>query len=209
MPSPTKSPRPPGEVRLLSQSAAHRRRQIQRRRATALGGLAVLVLLISIVVGDVSGGSGHHGRPEAPIIGLEPRGPAVLNRKAVARHPRMAGLPEPAQRDQLDSQAEWMHRLGVPQPRMFRPPYGSFNNTTFSLLKKRRMLMVLWSVDSQDFRQPGTATIVRRVLSAAKPGAIVLMHDAGGLRAQTGAALPIIIQKLRKRHFRLVTVPEL
>ena len=78
MPSPTKSPRPPGEVRLLSQSAAHRRRQVQRRRATALGGLAMLVLLISIVVGDVSGGSGHHGRPEPPIIGLEPRARAGL-----------------------------------------------------------------------------------------------------------------------------------
>jgi peptidoglycan-N-acetylglucosamine deacetylase len=125
------------------------------------------------------------------------------------RHPRMAALPEPAQRTQIDSQTVWMRRLGVPQPRMFRPPYGSFDNTTFSLLKMRRMLMVLWSVDSQDFRQPGTATIVQRVLSAAKPGAIVLMHDGGGLRAQTVAALPIIIQQLRKRHYKLVTVPEL
>jgi chitin deacetylase len=71
------------------------------------------------------------------------------------------------------------------------------------------MLMVLWSVDAQDYRQPGAGAIVRRVLSGARPGAIVLMHDAGGPRSQTVQALPEIIRKLRRRHYRLVTVPQL
>jgi peptidoglycan/xylan/chitin deacetylase (PgdA/CDA1 family) len=35
------------------------------------------------------------------------------------------------------------------------------------------------------------------------------MHDGGGNRAQTVAALPTIITKLRARGYRLVTVPEL
>jgi peptidoglycan/xylan/chitin deacetylase (PgdA/CDA1 family) len=69
--------------------------------------------------------------------------------------------------------------------------------------------MVLWSVDSQDYRRPGAKAIVRRVLNGAKPGAIVLMHDAGGRRSQTVAALPEIIRRLRKRNFKLVTVPQL
>ena len=125
------------------------------------------------------------------------------------RHAHLGSLPKAAQRDQIDSQAEWMHKLGVPQPRLFRPPYGSFNDTTMKLLKKRRMLMVLWSVDSQDYRMPGVATIVNRVLAGAKPGAIILMHDGGGNRSQTAAALPIIIKKLRKRGYDLVTVPQM
>jgi peptidoglycan/xylan/chitin deacetylase (PgdA/CDA1 family) len=53
------------------------------------------------------------------------------------------------------------------------------------------------------------STIVRRVLGDAKPGAIVLLHDAGGPRSQTVAALPEIIRKLRHRGYRLVTVPQL
>jgi peptidoglycan/xylan/chitin deacetylase (PgdA/CDA1 family) len=125
------------------------------------------------------------------------------------QHPKLASMPRPAQRDQIVSQAEWLSKLKLPRPRLFRPPYGSFNGTTFSLLRKERMLVVLWSVDTDDYRQPGTATIIRRALHGAKPGAIILMHDAGGARSQTAAALPTIIRRLRRRHYRFVTVPRL
>jgi len=125
------------------------------------------------------------------------------------RHAHLGSLPKAAQRDQIDSQAQWLHKLGVPQPRLFRPPYGSFNDTTMALLKKRRMLMVLWSVDSQDYRQPGVGTIVRRVMDGAKRGGIILLHDGGGVRSQTAAAVPIIIKQLRKRGFKFVTVPQM
>jgi peptidoglycan/xylan/chitin deacetylase (PgdA/CDA1 family) len=71
------------------------------------------------------------------------------------------------------------------------------------------MLMVLWTVDTNDYRLPGVPAIVDAVLDGARPGAIILMHDAGGTRTQTIAALPIIIKALRARGFDLVTVPEL
>jgi peptidoglycan/xylan/chitin deacetylase (PgdA/CDA1 family) len=71
------------------------------------------------------------------------------------------------------------------------------------------MLMVLWSVDTDDYELPGVEAIVNRVLEGAKPGAIFLMHDAGGNRSETVAALPLIIHKLRARGFHLVTVPRL
>jgi peptidoglycan/xylan/chitin deacetylase (PgdA/CDA1 family) len=71
------------------------------------------------------------------------------------------------------------------------------------------LLMVLWSADTQDYLQPGVATIVQRALEGAQPGAILLMHDGGGNRSQTIAALPAIITGLRARGYRLVTVPEL
>jgi peptidoglycan-N-acetylglucosamine deacetylase len=43
----------------------------------------------------------------------------------------------------------------------------------------------------------------------ARPGGIVLMHDAGGNRSQTVAALPHVIRRLRERGLRLVTVAQL
>lgn len=125
-------------------------------------------------------------------------------------HAKLALLGRPAQRQQIVSQSEWLHKLGAPRPRLFRPPFGSFDDHTFTVLHNNgRMLMVLWSVDSQDYRRPGVSVIVQRVIKGAKPGAIVLLHDAGGVRSQTVAALPRIIRKLRKRNFRLVTVPQL
>jgi peptidoglycan-N-acetylglucosamine deacetylase len=124
-------------------------------------------------------------------------------------HAKLARLKRPAQRQQIVSQAEWLEKLGAPRPRLFRPPFGSFDARTFRVLRNNQMLMVLWSVDSQDYRRPGAKAIVRRVMRGAKPGAIVLMHDAGGRRSQTVAALPEIIRRLHKRGFKLVTVPQL
>jgi peptidoglycan-N-acetylglucosamine deacetylase len=124
-------------------------------------------------------------------------------------HPKLALLRRPAQRVQIVSQADWLSRLGVPRPRLFRPPFGSFDARTFRVLRHNRMLMVLWSVDSADYSRPGATVVARRVLAGARPGAIVLMHDAGGARSQTIAALPEIVRELRKRHYKLVTVPQL
>jgi peptidoglycan/xylan/chitin deacetylase (PgdA/CDA1 family) len=124
-------------------------------------------------------------------------------------HPMMAQLSKHDQHEQLFEQAARIELLGGRKPILFRPPYGSFDTTTFHLLHQMHMLMVLWSVDTDDYELPGVEAIVHRVLEGAKPGAIFLMHDAGGNRAETVAALPTIIRDLRARHFDLVTVPQL
>ena len=124
-------------------------------------------------------------------------------------HPDMAGLSRSEQRAELLQEAHAIGRHGAPFPRLFRPPYGDWNATTLQLLRKYHMLMVLWSIDTDDWQLPGAHKIVHRVLSAAKPGAIVLMHDAGGNRSETIAALPRIIRGLRARGYKLVTVPQL
>jgi peptidoglycan/xylan/chitin deacetylase (PgdA/CDA1 family) len=124
-------------------------------------------------------------------------------------HPNMAGLSRAQQQAELLQEAHAIARYGAPFPRMFRPPYGDWNATTLRLLRKDHMLMVLWSLDTDDWQLPGVHTIVQRVLSGAKPGAIVLMHDAGGNRSETIAALPTIIRGLRRRGYKLVTVPQL
>ena len=69
--------------------------------------------------------------------------------------------------------------------------------------------MVLWTVDTNDWQLPGVHAIVQRRADGAKPGAIILMHDAGGNRSETIAALPKIIRELRRRGYKLVTVPQL
>ena len=124
-------------------------------------------------------------------------------------HPMLAQLSAHDQREELFEQAARIELLGGPRPTLFRPPYGSFNQTTFALLHQMHMLMVLWSVDTDDYQEPGVEVIVHRALEGAAPGAIILMHDAGGDRTQTIAALPTIIGALRKRGYRLVTVPQL
>jgi len=124
-------------------------------------------------------------------------------------HPPLAQLSLDDQRREIAHGAGAVETLGLPRPRLFRPPYGSFNQTTLGLLSERRALMVLWTVDTRDFSSPGTNRIIYLAVSGARPGAIILMHDGGGDRRQTVAALPKIIRLLRRRHYRLVTIPQL
>lgn len=124
-------------------------------------------------------------------------------------HPELAKLSAHDQYEELFEQILRVELLGGQRPDLFRPPYGSFDATTMRELHHLRLLMVLWSVDTNDYLQPGVETIVQRALAGAQPGAILLMHDAGGVRTQTIAALPAIIRGLRARGLRLVTVPQL
>lgn len=124
-------------------------------------------------------------------------------------HPMMASLSPHEQHEELFEQSIRIQLLGGPTPRLFRPPYGSFNATTFKELRKLHMLMVLWSVDTSDYTLPGVSTIVQRALAGVQPGAIILLHDAGGDRSETIAALPAIVRGIRARGLRPVTVPRL
>ena len=124
-------------------------------------------------------------------------------------HPPMSALSRRQQQAQLLEEAQAIGGYGAAFPRLFRPPYGLWNTTTLSLLHKYRMLMVLWSVDTNDYLEPDVGVIVQRALAGAQPGAIILLHDAGGNRSQTVAALPRIVRGLRARGYKLVTVPRL
>ncbi|MCW2997060.1 MAG: polysaccharide deacetylase [Solirubrobacterales bacterium] len=138
---------------------------------------------------------------------------ALLDHVAIGDHTythhSLAAMTLDQQRDEIISTAATMEAQGEKPPRLFRPPYGAFNQDTLALMTQRGMALILWSVDSEDYARPGVERIVRNVVSAATPGAIVLMHDGGGDRSQTVKALPKIIQRLRARGYGLVTVPEL
>jgi peptidoglycan-N-acetylglucosamine deacetylase len=124
-------------------------------------------------------------------------------------HPMMATLSPHEQYEELFDQMAQIEVIGGRRPRLFRPPYGSFDATTFKELHHLRLLMILWSVDTSDYTLPGVSAIVHTALAGAKPGAIILMHDGGGNREETIAALPAIVRGLRKLGLRPVTVPQL
>jgi peptidoglycan-N-acetylglucosamine deacetylase len=102
-------------------------------------------------------------------------------------------------------------------PCVFRAPYGAVSGRLIGQARSLGMLTIQWDVDPQDWARPGSGAIqaggpsggAARILGGTRSGSIVLMHDGGGPRDQTVAALPGIIATLRRRGYRLVTVPEL
>ena len=109
--------------------------------------------------------------------------------------------------DEIALGAQSLRRAGA-TPKLFRPPGGSYSPTVVDAAEALGERVVLWSVDPGDW-QPGAtaAQITHRVLAAVRPGSIVILHDGGGDRAATVAALPAIVRGLRHRHLRLMTIP--
>ena len=94
-------------------------------------------------------------------------------------------------------------------PCVFRPPYGAYDQSIVRTARSLGLATVLWNVDPSDYTLPGSAAIERRVLAQVKPGSIIISHDGGGPRGQTLAAYPTIIDALRRRGYRIVTIPSL
>lgn len=104
--------------------------------------------------------------------------------------------------------AEIKKHLGF-RPTTFRPPYGILKNGMARQAMLEKDAVLIWSADSTDWKRPGANRIADRIISQATPGGIGLMHDGGGDRSQSIAALPRIIRTLRARGYRFVTIPEL
>ncbi len=99
--------------------------------------------------------------------------------------------------------------LGI-TPHLFRPPYGIRTNGLASVASARGEDVIIWSSDSDDWNHGTNASrVYNNVMKNAGSGGIALMHDGGGNRSATVAALPGIIDALRNRGFKLVTVPQL
>ncbi len=94
-------------------------------------------------------------------------------------------------------------------PRLFRPPRGRINQKILQVAQQHHYKVVMWSIDSRDWENPGVDRIVNRVLSQVQNGDIILFHDQGGSRMQTVESLKRIIPALKERGFELVTVSEL
>ena len=91
-------------------------------------------------------------------------------------------------------------------PGCLRPPYGAVNAAVQQRAKALSKDLVVWTVDSRDWTKPGTTAIVQRVIKTVHSGSVILMHDGGGNRSQTIAALPMILKTLKAQGYGFRTL---
>jgi peptidoglycan/xylan/chitin deacetylase (PgdA/CDA1 family) len=106
---------------------------------------------------------------------------------------------------EVGSPSFYLRSLSGVAPGFFRAPGGSVNEQVIRSAKSRNMRMLAWSVDPRDFRGPSPADIQQRVMSEVKPGSVILLHDGGGVRSNTVAALPGLITQLRAAGYNFRT----
>lgn len=88
-----------------------------------------------------------------------------------------------------------------------RPPYGATDDRVRDVLNSLEKAQALWTVDSEDWRRPGVDKIIDNVMADLGPGSVVLMHDGGGSREQSVAALDKILDRLDSEGYVVLALP--
>ena len=104
--------------------------------------------------------------------------------------------------------------MGCPKNfKIMRPPYSEYDQRLVSYLDHTDRELILWNVDSGDWRGLAAPAIVHNVLTKVKNGSIIIFHDSDEYdqadRHPTVEALKIILPALQQAGYRMVTVSEL
>jgi peptidoglycan/xylan/chitin deacetylase (PgdA/CDA1 family) len=123
-------------------------------------------------------------------------------------HPDLNDLSASAVDAELATDKSLIAELTGVTPTLWRPPYEDFDPSVVEIASRLGMKMQLWSNTTGDWQLPGTEVIVSRVMSALHNGMVVLLHDGGGYtRAETVAAVAILIPELEAAGYRIAALP--
>ena len=106
-------------------------------------------------------------------------------------------------KDEIDNTSSVIFEVTGRYPKLLRPSYGAYNNT---IKKIGDMPIIIWDIDTLDWKYHNSKRIASRVINKVKDGDIILMHD---IYSATANSLNIIIPELQNRGYTFVTVPEL
>jgi peptidoglycan/xylan/chitin deacetylase (PgdA/CDA1 family) len=148
---------------------------------------------------------GDQVRAHPQVVRRIAAGGHVLCNHSLHHDDLSALTPEQIRADLVETSA--LIRRAVPHARIpyFRAPYGSWGQSP-QVSAELGMQPLGWRLAITDWEPPGTDVLVQRLREGITPGAVVLMHDGGGDRSQTVAAVDRIIPELRAQGWRF-TLP--
>lgn len=118
-------------------------------------------------------------------------------------HQSLAGM----SKAQFDSEVSRTKRiLGTHGTDCLRPPYGATDGFTAQYAAQLGYRLQLWDIDPRDWSRPGVQGIVDNVMTNLAPGRVILMHDGGGDRSETVAALDRILRALTAQGWTFPTL---
>ena len=118
----------------------------------------------------------------------------------------MSRLSEQEIRAELSRSAQAITSVTGEAVRLFRPPYGDYDDLLIETSRAMGLMPIQWDVDSLDWKDLSAADIAERVTSKVRSGSIILCHNNG---LHTAEALPVIFDVLRAKGFEFVPIGEL
>ena len=121
-------------------------------------------------------------------------------------HPNMANLSRSKIQLELETSINILQNITGKRPKVFRPPFGAYNNALIEAADSLGLKTIQWDVDSLDWKDYSAQEIAQRVITKTQKGSIILMHNNG---KNTPQALRLIILGLKNKGFDFVCVSEL
>ena len=90
--------------------------------------------------------------------------------------------------------------------KLFRPPFGSYNNDLISACESLNLLPIHWDVDTLDWKGISATEILERVKKSVKNGSIILCHNNSDHILE---ALTLMISYLKEQGYQMVKISEL
>ena len=118
-------------------------------------------------------------------------------------HPKLTKLSRQQIEQQKNKTDESVRNITGHTTTVMRPPYGSKNDTVTSVFNQP---VVLWSIDTLDWKTRNAQNTVTTVMNNVKDGDIILMHD---IYEASAAAAVELIPKLIDAGYQLVTISEM
>ena len=111
-------------------------------------------------------------------------------------------------KEQLELSLNRIEEIIGTRPNLFRPPFGRFNLNALRACAEENIKLVLWSLSVKDWQPTSPDILSGQILSSAKSGDILLLHDHGAGALNMLEALPAVITGLRERGFTLKALPQ-
>ena len=121
-------------------------------------------------------------------------------------HPDMALLNEEEIKDELVQSVEKIEKVTNKKVELFRPPYGSYSDTLISVADGMGLKTIQWDCDSLDWKGLSATNIASRVVSNAKNGSIILMHNNSDNILE---GLRLVLSGLKQKGFTITSVGDI
>jgi len=122
-------------------------------------------------------------------------------------HPDLAKMSDDAVRSEIQKTQDAIIGASGYRPTLMRPPYGAMTpRQRLWVSHDFGFKIILWEVDPLDWKDPGADVVASRIITAVRPGYIILSHD---IHAHTVDAMPKVFDTLLAKGYKFVTVSEL
>jgi polysaccharide deacetylase family sporulation protein PdaB len=121
-------------------------------------------------------------------------------------HPHMTEMSQNNQCSEIKACNDKIKELTGKCPKLFRAPYGDYNNSVVESVRKMNMYCIQWDIDSLDWKDPSPSEMVNRIVPNLQNGSIILMHNGA---TNTPEALPMIIEAVKNKGYEFVPLSTL